>query len=61
MINYIKEAQTMELTCDICPASVEYDGTWQECIEQAKIDGWKFVKKSDDWYHGCSVECGDKI
>ena len=61
MINYIKKDRLMELTCDICPESAEYEGTWQECIDLAKADGWKFVKKPDDWYHGCCVECRNKI
>ena len=61
MINYIKETQTMELACDICPESEEYDGTWTQCIDQARSDGWKFVHKMNDWFHGCSDECGDKI
>ncbi len=43
----------MEMECDSCGESVEFDGDWQECINQAKDLGWWIYKEGQYWEHYC--------
>lgn len=46
-----------EVVCDFCEAENSYDGSFQECIDQIKEDGWLIRKIEDEWVHFCSKEC----
>jgi hypothetical protein len=58
---YINKAEHMTLNCDICINEDEFDGTFQDCIDQAKRDGWSFKKHEGEWYHFCSAKCRSKL
>ncbi len=58
---YINKAEQMTLSCDICTNQDEYDGTFQDCINQAKRDGWRFKKHLGEWFHFCSDGCLSKL
>lgn len=36
-----------------CVNEEVYTGDWQECIDQAKEDGWKVKKVNGEWQHFC--------
>lgn len=58
--DYDSNEGTMYLTCDTCGEEADYYGTWQDCIDQAKYNGW-IIKPSKDgsntWSHYCCQEC----
>ncbi|GAF95204.1 unnamed protein product [marine sediment metagenome] len=58
---YIKQEKKMEFTCDACPSSDEYKGSWRKCINQAKNGGWKITKDGDNWHHACDDDCLEKL
>ena len=51
-----------EIYCDFCDESelFETNGNWQEFIREAKVSGWKIIKKQDIWVHKCS-SCSQEI
>ena len=56
MIEYQNFYAEMEITYDEnkCYHSETYNGTWKECWEEAKSDGWtSFKNKWDEWQHRC--------
>jgi hypothetical protein len=60
MIQYCNYQEEMELTCDVCCETDYLIGTWQECLDEAKSQGWKvFKNSSDEWEHRCR-ECKEK-
>lgn len=58
---YINDAEHMHLTCDSCPTKDEFDGTFENCIDMAKQDGWRFKYHDGEWYHFCSGGCAKKL
>lgn len=58
---YINKSEHMTLDCDICPNQDEFDGTFQDCIDQARRDGWRFKKHLGEWFHFCSDDCLKKL
>lgn len=56
MIDYDNTFETMVIDCENCNISGEFDGSWQDCIDEAKLEGWRFRKNGSDWEHYCS-EC----
>ena len=55
MVEYDNDFDQMELTCDGCGDSESFDGSWQECIDEAKENGWRIFKSGGDWHHYCSL------
>lgn len=55
MVTYDNDFEQMEFNCDedYCESANMYAGTWAECMEQAKQNGWKIQKKHGDWRHTC--------
>lgn len=49
--NYDNDTETMTITCDVDGYEQEYEGSWQSCIEQAKMDGWRIRKVGGEWTH----------
>ena len=48
----------MRIKCDSCYKEFERDeGDWRGFINEAKADGWIFVKAGNDWYRYCSLDC----
>lgn len=51
----------MTLTCDNCSDDSEFYGSWDECIEEAKENGWVIIppdyRKRNAFYHFCSGMC----
>lgn len=58
MITYENSTEEMELRCDNCDYEASYEGSWQECIETAKMEGWKVYidTETQQWKHMCP-EC----
>jgi len=55
MIEYSPRFQNMEISCDEvdCGHSIEFYGTFDECVALAKSSGWKISPDGDDWIHTC--------
>ena len=60
-IDYSKRDEEMILDCDICVNTEGFHGTWQDCINQAKREGWRLKKHEGEWYHFCCDECLKKL
>lgn len=58
MIDY-KPSEVMSMTCDYCESTAVYEGSWQECIEDAKKEEWIVRKILEVWMHFCGVSCFD--
>lgn len=54
-LHYNENTSIMEMYCDACGEEGMFDGfTFQDCIDQAKKDGWMVFKDgSDEWSHHC--------
>lgn len=60
-IQYNKQMQEMDIECDTCGQSDRFDGTYQDCTFEAKMNGWK-ISKGDEMTHTCAdcyAERGD--
>ena len=57
MFDYTNDLESGEMICDYCDTTREYDGSFTECIEEAKEDGWIIKKKKDEWFNFCDVDC----
>lgn len=59
MIEYDKHSMTMDVYCDgrdgdSCDEVVTVYGSWSQCIEQIKEEGWICFKDANgDWAHRC--------
>lgn len=60
-LEYINKAEHMHIECDICPSEDEFAGTFEDCIDQAKGDGWKIRYHQGEWYHFCPDGCLAKL
>ncbi len=50
---------TMYFECDLCGEISEAEGSFHDCIAQAKEDGWiVYLAEDDIWTHLCSANCG---
>lgn len=48
----------MIIECDRCGEYANFEGSFIECIAQAKEEGWiVFLADDDTWTHICSSEC----
>lgn len=56
MIEYNNDLEEMCIDCDNCGNYINLDGPWQDCIDQAKDEGWRIVKNGDVWEHFCPDE-----
>lgn len=55
MIEYDNEMEQMEMACDedYCDTDTLFNGSWSDCIEWAKENGWKIIKRNGEWKHIC--------
>jgi hypothetical protein len=56
-IDYQKKDETMDMECDTCGTNEVFDGDFDECIAEAKDEGWIVRKDGDEWVHYCDVGC----
>ena len=60
MTEYDRRDETMNLICDECTSNEHFDGSWQECINAAKLAKWLIQKISETWLHFCSPACSER-
>ena len=55
MLDYNNFDEEMLITCDgdDCAEVLEFNGTFTECIEQMKEEGWHSFKDVGEWEHYC--------
>lgn len=53
MIDYQEKFETMTIECEKCSFITDYEGTWKDCVAEAKEDGWRFRKVDEEWQHLC--------
>ena len=59
-IQYDNNMGNMEVTCNLCDDTADIQGTYQECIDELKKDGWEFNKENDEWEHTCP-DCWENL
>lgn len=61
MNSYERSDGKMLYECDEegCHESSEFYGSWSECVQEAKEEGWKAYKFEEDWFHTCP-SCNQK-
>lgn len=61
MIEYDNDDETMTMTCDArgCIEDVELEGSFQDCVDQAKQLGWKIKNVDGEWLHFCPDDARD--
>lgn len=54
-IEYDNDFETMDVFCDgeNCAAGGTYDGSWADCLKQAKDDGFIIQQTDGEWKHFC--------
>lgn len=57
MIDYDNKNSHMLITCDTCGEEFEEYGDYKYCVSEARLDGWKIVKKKGQFHHYCSENC----
>lgn len=50
------KGQLIIWSCDCCDAEREMSGTFKDCWEALKSDGWRCFKEDGEWRHKCD-EC----
>ena len=60
MVEYSNGDECMQMSCDECGTVNEFYGSWQDCIKEAKSNGWRIYKDGDDWVHICD-ECKETL
>jgi hypothetical protein len=55
MFDYDNQFESGEIACDFdgCITSRTYDGSFRECIDEAKAEGWRIVHKDSVFVHLC--------
>ncbi len=61
MIEYDNKNKVMDITCEVCDNTDTFYGTWQECFDEAKQNGWSAHKDGDLWKHCCGQVCRDSF
>lgn len=57
MTYYNNDTHELEIECEECGHTDAYVGTFEECIEEAKHDGWIVTKEGYEWLHYCGENC----
>lgn len=57
-IDYNNVLGEMDMECDECSTAESFDGEWQECLEQAKENGWSIEMVRGEWDHYCEEHNG---
>jgi hypothetical protein len=56
-VDYIKRTETLTIECEYCGNPEEYNGSFPECIEQSKDEGWLIFKDGFQYVHFCGSLC----
>lgn len=60
-LDYFNEGHEMFMCCDFCEEESQFYGEWNECIREAKEEGWKIFKADEEWVHKCPVCANKKV
>ncbi|MFA5999348.1 MAG: hypothetical protein WC783_00005 [Candidatus Paceibacterota bacterium] len=56
MIEYNNRKEEGTITCDTCGECAYFEGSFQDCIDEAKSDGWRiYMDECNEWMHECPV------
>lgn len=56
MFQYDNDFHEGTITCDTCGDEENLNGSFQQCIADAKDSGWKSHKDgNDEWVHTCPL------
>jgi len=58
--DYQFDESTFSVECDDCGENEEVEGTFQDCLDFMKNNGWRTKKDGNDWLNYCP-ECGEKV
>lgn len=58
--NYDRQGEVMNMVCDECTSNEHFDGTWGQCIAEARRKGWLITKVIETYLHFCRKECLEK-
>lgn len=55
MNHFDDNSASMEMYCDApgCTCNEVWYGSYQECIDEAKDNGWQIARSGDEWFHFC--------
>lgn len=55
MIDFNNQDEIMWMECDgtKCGEYLELFGSWNDCIQEAKDEGWRIFNNAGDWEHYC--------
>jgi Fe2+ or Zn2+ uptake regulation protein len=56
---YHNKDNYMEVECDGCNETIEFEGDFEDCIEQIKEEGWWIRNEKGNWTHYCE-DCKTK-
>ncbi len=55
MFDYDNHLEIGCFTCNECRAILDVEGSWQECMQQGKDEGWRTVKNvHGSWDNFCA-------
>ena len=60
MIEFYDRDKLMDMTCDTCKSTGEFEGDFMECIDQFKDDNWTVKEVDGEWEHQCP-DCINKV
>ncbi len=56
-VDYNKEDEILEIECDHCGNIDTFNGSFPECIEQAKDHEWIIIRDGFNYIHFCDSDC----
>jgi len=56
-VDYIRRTETLSIECDHCGSIDTFEGSFPECVEQAKDHAWIIFKDGFNFVHFCDSEC----
>ena len=61
ILDYDRDREVMQLSCDSCSNEEEFEGEFARCIEQAKEAGWlvRPDEKEGGFTHTCPIHSGN--
>lgn len=60
MIEFDNKFETMDIDCDNCSYSEQFEGSYLDCIATAKENDWLIRKSGDEYLHYCS-DCRHEV
>lgn len=53
IIEYDNDSEFMEVECNECNETGEFDGSFIDCIDDMKLEGWDIKQVDGEWEHIC--------